>query len=111
LAGNASRTRFTLELSRDVRAEVFTLAEPYRVIVDLPQVAFRLREADGRTGRGLVSAFRYGQFDADKGRVVLDTTPGAGESTQMQLHDVWRRHADHRTAPIDAASFGTGTGA
>ena len=58
---------------------------PYRVIIDLPQVAFRLREADGRTGHGLVSAFRYGQFDADKGRVVLDTTgPVRVESAQMQ---------------------------
>jgi N-acetylmuramoyl-L-alanine amidase len=113
LAGNASRTRFTLELSRDVPAEVFTLAGPYRVIIDLPQVAFRLREADGRTGRGLVSAFRYGQFDADKGRVVLDTTgPVRVESAQVQPGGPGGAvRLTVELAPIDAASFGTGTGA
>jgi N-acetylmuramoyl-L-alanine amidase len=113
LAGNVGRTRFTLDLTREVRAEVFTLAEPYRVIIDLPQVAFRLREADGRAGHGLVSAFRYGQFDADKGRVVLDTTgPVRVESAQMQPSGSGgAARLTVELAPTDAASFGPGTGA
>jgi N-acetylmuramoyl-L-alanine amidase len=112
LAGDATRTRFTLELSRSVRPHVFTLATPYRVIVDLPQVAFRLGEADGSTGVGLVSAFRYGQFDAGKGRIVLDTTgPVRIESTQLQPSGAGGSVVlTIVLAATDAAAFGAGTG-
>lgn len=113
LTADATRTRFTLELSRGVRANVFTLAAPYRVIIDLPQVGFALREGDGRAGRGLVSSFRYGQFEAGKGRIVLDTTgPVRVESAKLDPN------ASGGTArlvvvlaPTDAASFGAGSGA
>jgi len=70
---NGTRTSFVLDLSHGVRAEIFTLANPYRVIIDLPDVNFRLPKQAGQTGRGLVSAFRYGLLDEGKARIVLDT--------------------------------------
>ena len=45
IAGDAKSTTFRLGLSTGVRAEIFTLANPYRVVVDLPDVAFYLPEA------------------------------------------------------------------
>lgn len=74
LTGNANRTTFQLDLSAGVTAEIFTLANPYRVIVDLPDVAFRLPDGTGQEGSGLVRTFRYGLFAERKARVVLDTT-------------------------------------
>ena len=110
--GDQKDTLIQLTLTRGVIAEVYTLANPFRVIVDLPGVAFQLPADSGRDSRGLVSAFRYGQFDEGKARIVLDTTgpvaivkaemtksrSGAGVVLTIEL------------GPTDTAAFGDGTG-
>lgn len=73
LTGDQFRTTFQLDLSAGVTAEIYTLANPYRVIVDLPDVEFRLPDGTGQEGSGLVEKFRYGLFAEEKARVVLDT--------------------------------------
>jgi N-acetylmuramoyl-L-alanine amidase len=70
---NGQVTTFLVGLSSGVRAEIFTLADPYRVIIDLPEVAFELAEGTGQKGQGLISAFRYGLLSEGKARVVIDT--------------------------------------
>ena len=72
LAGDAKQTVFHLQLTKGVTAEIFTLAKPYRVIVDLPDVGFQLADGTGQSGQGLITAFRYGQFAEGKARIVLD---------------------------------------
>ena len=52
LAGDASRTRLIIDLSRTIEVTAFTLADPYRVMVDLPQVTFQLPPRMGEKGRG-----------------------------------------------------------
>ena len=74
VVGDENRTRFVLDLSSEVDLSAFTLAEPYRVVIDLPQIDFRLPMGTGATGRGLVSNWRYGQFAAGRSRIVLDVT-------------------------------------
>lgn len=74
VVGDDNRTRFVLDLTGEVDLSAFTLAEPYRVVVDLPEVDFRLPAGTGTTGRGLVSDWRYGQFAAGRSRIVLDVT-------------------------------------
>ncbi len=73
VVGDDKRTRFVLDLSRKVELHAFTLADPYRVIVDLPELTFDLPQTAGKKGRGLVTAFRYGLFAKDKARMVIDT--------------------------------------
>ena len=72
LAGDDKRTRLVFDLSRKLDLRAFVLSDPYRVIVDLPEVMFDLPAAAGREGRGLVSAFRYGLFARGKARIVID---------------------------------------
>lgn len=72
LAGDGARTRFILDLSEPVPFSHATLADPYRVIVDLPETRFDLPEGAGTQGRGLVNAWRFGLFAAGKSRIVLD---------------------------------------
>lgn len=72
LTGDAKKIEFTAELSSKVPLNVFTLANPYRVIIDLPELRFQFAAADGRSGKGLVSAYRYGRFAPGKSRVVID---------------------------------------
>ena len=73
VSGDGTRTTFRLDLTAGVTAEIFTLANPYRVIVDLPDVAFRLPDGTGQAGHGLVETFRYGLFAERKARVVIET--------------------------------------
>jgi len=72
LGGDDAQTRFVVDLSRKVDLHVFTLADPYRVVVDIPQVTFRLPPKAGETGRGLIKAFRFGLVMPGGSRIVLD---------------------------------------
>jgi N-acetylmuramoyl-L-alanine amidase len=72
VAGDERQSRFILDLDRKVDVHGFVLADPYRVVVDMPQVAFRLPEGSGKTGRGLVRAFRYGMVMPGASRIVMD---------------------------------------
>ncbi len=72
VAGDDARTRFIMDLSSPVEFAVSTLSDPYRVVIDLPRVAFDLPETAGQEGRGLLTAWRFGMFAAGKSRVVLD---------------------------------------
>jgi N-acetylmuramoyl-L-alanine amidase len=74
LAGDAKQTRFVLDLDKAVHFRAFTLADPYRVVLDIPQVSFQLRPGIGTLGRGLVKAFRYGLVMPGGSRVVFDLT-------------------------------------
>src|ERR1700694_2983918 len=60
LGGDETQTRMVVDFSQKIDLRAFTLANPYRVIIDLPQVAFRLPPKTGEGGRGLIKAFRYG---------------------------------------------------
>ncbi len=72
LAGDMTRTRFVMDLSEPVKYSISMLADPYRVILDMPEIAFAFDEGAGHEGRGLISAWRYGLFAAGKSRIVLD---------------------------------------
>jgi N-acetylmuramoyl-L-alanine amidase len=74
LAGDAKQTRFVLDLDKPIQFRAFTLADPYRVVVDIPQVDFRLPAEAGTTGRGLIQAFRYGLVMPGGSRIVFDLT-------------------------------------
>ena len=60
LGGDDKQTRFVVDMSQKIDVAAFTLADPYRVVIDLPQVTFKLPASAGEHGRGLVTAFRYG---------------------------------------------------
>lgn len=113
VVGDRASTLFQLTLSRGVTAEVYTLANPYRVIIDLPDLAFRLPGEAGRTGRGLIAAFRYGQFAEGKARIVMDTEgPVAiGNAAMAVGRDGTGVVLTVELKPADPAAFGGGTGA
>ena len=72
LGGDDKQTRLVVDLSQKVDLAAFTLADPYRVVIDLPQVVFKLPAKAGEQGRGLVKAFRYGLIMQGGSRIVLD---------------------------------------
>ena len=72
LGGDDASTRFVMDLSRKIDVRAFTLADPYRVVLDIPQVTFQLPPKAGESGRGLVKAFRFGLMMPGGSRMVLD---------------------------------------
>ncbi len=63
----------TLRLSKSVRVAVFTLPDPFRLILDLPEVDFAL-PPHGSTNRrtGLVRDFRHGLLAPGHSRIIVD---------------------------------------
>ncbi len=72
IGGDENQTRFVVDLSGRVDLRAFTLADPYRVVVDLPQVVVQLKPKAGESGRGLIKAFRFGLVMQGGSRIVLD---------------------------------------
>jgi N-acetylmuramoyl-L-alanine amidase len=73
IGGDDKQSRFVVDITQKIDVTAFALANPYRVVIDLPQVAFKLPEKAGEQGRGLVKAFRYGLIMQGGSRIVLDT--------------------------------------
>jgi len=72
LGGDDAATRFVMDLSRKIDLRAFTLADPYRIVLDIPQVTFQLPPKAGEGGRGLIKAFRFGLMMPGGSRMVLD---------------------------------------
>jgi N-acetylmuramoyl-L-alanine amidase len=113
LTADGKSTTFELTMSEGLTAQVFTLASPYRVILDLPDLTFRLNPAAGQKGQGLVSAFRYGLFAERKSRIVIDTTGPVKIASAAMTRAEGGKAVKLAVVlvPIDAAKFGAGTGA
>jgi len=67
-------TRVELALSDSAEYRIFALADPNRIVIDLSEVAWKVKEGKKLQGRGLVAALRYGLFKAGTSRIVLDLT-------------------------------------
>ena len=65
-------TRLVLDLTESVRYSVSVLDGPYRVVLDLPVVDWSLPAADEARKLGVIDGFRYGRFDNNTSRLVLD---------------------------------------
>jgi N-acetylmuramoyl-L-alanine amidase len=72
LAGDETKTRLIVDLDRKIEVRAFALANPYRVIIDMPQVTFGFPDKTGDKGRGLIKAFRYGLVMQGGSRIVID---------------------------------------
>ena len=64
-------TRFVVELSDPIKVHIFTLTNPDRLIIDMPQVLWKL-SGPPRHGLGAIRTWRYGLFRPGNARFVLD---------------------------------------
>lgn len=82
---HAASTRVVLDLTQPVTFSVFTLAAPYRVVIDMPEVGWRLPARPLPQDTGLLKQLRYGRFQQGVTRVVLDTTGPAAVGRAVML--------------------------
>ena len=72
-------TRFVLDVTEDVGYRIFTLPDPYRVVVDMPELNWDVplapqAQADEGQARGVIKKYRFGLFQPGTSRLVLDLT-------------------------------------
>jgi N-acetylmuramoyl-L-alanine amidase len=79
------KTRFVLELTELPAYRAFTLPDPFRVVIDLPALDWRLGPRRDVERGGLVQALRYGLFAPGTSRVVLDVTQPVDLDTVFTL--------------------------
>lgn len=72
VGGDEGQTRLIVDFSHKIDIRAFTLANPYRVVIDMPQVVFQFPGRTGESGRGLIKAFRYGLVMQGGSRMVID---------------------------------------
>jgi N-acetylmuramoyl-L-alanine amidase len=72
IASHGKATRIVIDLSGPVTFRHITLAQPPRLAIDLPDVAWTLTDDRGARGVGLVQGFRFGQPRPGVSRIVLD---------------------------------------
>ena len=108
LGQHPDKTRFVMELSAKAPYEVFTLSNPYRVVIDLPRVDWKIPEEKmGATDVGLVRALRFGLFSPTMSRVVLDAEAPVAIDKVFRLAP--RENYPHRLVvdlkPVSQAEF------
>jgi len=100
-------TRVELTLSAAAEYRIFALAEPNRIVIDLSEVAWKVKEGKKLQGRGLVAALRYGLFKAGTSRIVLDLSQPAAVTDARILPAAGKKPVrlalDLR--PTDSAAF------
>ena len=66
-----NKTRFVFDVDKNIKFKVFTLANPYRVVIDISESNWKGGIGVAR-GKGIVNKYRYGLFEEGTTRIVLD---------------------------------------
>jgi N-acetylmuramoyl-L-alanine amidase len=100
-------TRLVIDISQKVEVNVFTLADPYRVVIDFPEVGWRIDPAAGQGGVGLMKGYRYGLYRPGRSRMVIDLAGPATLANKFLLAPEGQRR--YRLVldlePTDRASY------
>ncbi len=65
-------TRFVLDLNENVTFRIYTLEDPYRFVLDLVGATWALGGKQLKIDRGLLGTLRFGQFQSNSARIVVD---------------------------------------
>jgi N-acetylmuramoyl-L-alanine amidase len=72
IGGDVKLTRFVIDLDHRVAFSHLLLADPYRVVIDLPEAEWEIGLRGVASGKGLIGQYRYGLFRPGVSRLVLD---------------------------------------
>lgn len=108
----SDKTRFVLDLSKEVESKVFILENPNRVVIDLPHMEWGLKDS---VGKGLITKYRFGRFDANTSRLVLDlkspvvikdkfVLPASGTKGPRLVIDLVKKSSDNSISTYDSTA-------
>jgi N-acetylmuramoyl-L-alanine amidase len=66
------KTRMVIELIDKVPYRFFTLQDPYRIVIDLPEVEWKIPENPRNPSGGIITSYRFGLFQSGNSRLVVD---------------------------------------
>ncbi|MEM7173455.1 MAG: N-acetylmuramoyl-L-alanine amidase [Pseudomonadota bacterium] len=72
IGDHPDKTRFVLELSQDLPYRVFTLPDPFRVVIDMPAFKWQVPAQNISGQNKVIKALRHGLFAPGASRIVLD---------------------------------------
>lgn len=93
-------TRIVVDLSDRADYRIFFIADPYRVVIDLPDVSWEAAPPAGEKSVGVIKGYRYGQFNAMTWRIVLDA---ASPVTVKQVQLIEPREGHQYRLVVDLA--------
>jgi len=101
------KVRVVIEADAKLPVEAFELPDPYRIVLDLPDVDWRVDPAQGEKSTGFIEGYRFGQFAPGKSRVVFDLKRAALVDKAFHIPprngQPWRLVIDIK--PVTAAAF------
>jgi len=68
----ANATRVVFDLTNQLPFNIFTLSNPYRIVIDMPEVGWRLPARPLPSRVGVFETLRYGLYKPGNSRVVVD---------------------------------------
>jgi len=79
IAESDGAAKLTFDLSAPVEGRAFAMADPDRIVIDVPEVNFQIDPAIGRAAQGralgqVIKSFRFGLLGPGKSRIVIDLT-------------------------------------
>jgi N-acetylmuramoyl-L-alanine amidase len=80
---NGDTTRFVLDVSNEAKPSIFLLADPYRIVIDLPEADWKTKESVATSG--VVEGYRHGLFSPGVYRIVLDLKGPATVANSFSL--------------------------
>jgi len=97
IAGDDARTRLVLDFDRKPDFEIHYVANPYRIVIDLPETGFGVKPEE-LSARGIFTDIRYGTMAAGRSRIVLTAARPVGvvlaEVQEEQGASTWRLVVD-----------------
>ena len=72
LGAHLDKTRLVLDMTKETQFRAFYLANPYRLVLDLPKIDFEVKASGLKKAVGGVSGYRFGLFDSETSRIVID---------------------------------------
>ncbi|NKB44393.1 MAG: AMIN domain-containing protein [Alphaproteobacteria bacterium] len=107
LHDHGTHTRLVLELTDGADSSVFQLTDPFRTVIDLPEIDWNLPDAVSMFRAGVVRDLRYGLFQPGQSRVVVDLVQPANVDRAFVLAPTastpWRLVIDLK--PVSPAAF------
>jgi N-acetylmuramoyl-L-alanine amidase len=105
-------TRLVLDVTEKVDFHTFTLADPYRVVVDLSLLDWKVTASEDDR-RGVISKLRFGHFERRTSRMVIEALGPVEVKRAFLLppQGDWAYRFVIDLAPVDEASFVNSVGA
>lgn len=104
------KTRLVLDLDTKLPYRIFALDNPYRVVIDFPELEWNITAPNDPTSQGIVSNYRFGLFRAGNSRLVVDLRKPVAVTKHLYLPPTGAH--GHRfvvdLAPVSQANFRIG---